>query len=387
MANDKEFKIKNGLSAKTYLQNKYFLNLNAISSSAIDLSKGTYFIKTLTENTTFTISNPPASGTATSFALEITGGNTVVPYDLVNSSYDNKSFDAGNQEIFLRGTEFKPDGTKLYVVGTNSDKVHQYSLSTAWDVSTASYDSVSFSVFSQEAAPNGIRFKPDGTKMFIVGFSSDRVQEYSLSTAWDVSTASHTTNLALNDAAPLGLAFKPDGTRMYIAGNSNDDIFQYSLSTAWDISTASNDNKIADITPQDTVVVDVGFKPDGTKMYVAGSSGQDINQYSLSTAWDVSTASFDNVIFETHNEESNLSGFTIKPDGTKFYISGYGSDTVHQYSFTSSTTATVTYPNSVKFEGGIAPSAPANGEKSLLIFITTDGGTTYFGAQAGGSLS
>lgn len=384
MANDKAFKIKNGLNAKRYLQNK-----TVVSASDIDLSTGTYFTKTPTANTTFTISNPPASGTAASFALEITGANVVTGYDLANASYDNKSFDVSSQEGTLRGTEFNSDGTKLYVVGTDTDSVYQYSLSTAYDVSTASYDSVSFSVSSQETNPCGIRFKTDGTKMFIVGFANDNVYEYSLSTAFDISSASYTTSFSVStqDTAPLGLAFKPDGTRMYIAGNINDNIFQYSLSTAWDISTASYDNKAANITPQDTVVVDVGFKSDGTKMFVAGSSGEDINQYSLSTAWDVSTASFDNVIFETHNEETNINGFTIKPDGTKFYTSGTTSDTVFQYSFSSSALATIAYPASVKFSGGTTPSAPANGEKDLLVFTTTDGGTTYFGKQAGDALS
>ena len=34
------------------------------------------------------------------------------------------------------------------------------------------------------------------------------------------------------------------------------------------------------------------FKPDGTKMYVGGYAGDDMNEYTLSTAWDISTASF-----------------------------------------------------------------------------------------------
>ena len=41
---------------------------------------------------------------------------------------------------------------------------------------------------SQEAEPRGIKFNNDGTKMFIVGWAGDDVNEYTLSTAWDVST-------------------------------------------------------------------------------------------------------------------------------------------------------------------------------------------------------
>jgi len=43
---------------------------------------------------------------------------------------------------------------------------------------------------------------------------------------------------------------------------------------------------------------------------------------------------------------------------------------------------TVTYPNSVDFAGGTAPDAPANGETDILVFITRDGGTTWYGALA-----
>lgn len=385
MANDKAFKIKNGLSAKRYLQNK-----TVVSASDIDLSTGTYFTKTPTANTTFTISNPPASGTAASFALEITGANIVTGYDLANASYDSKSLNIGSQESTPRGIEFNNDGTKMYVTGNSDDYVNQYSLGTAYDVSTGSYASIRFDVSSQDTSPSGIRFKTDGTKMFVLGIASQNVYEYDLSTAFDVSTASYNSvsfSVSSQDGSPLGFVFKPDGTKMFVAGNSNDDIFQYSLSTAWDLSTASYDNKAADITSQDTIVVDVGFSSDGTKMFVAGSSGEDINQYSLSTAWDVSTASFDNVIFETHNQETNILGFTIKSDGTKFYIVGSTNDTVFQYSFSSSTLATIAYPASVKFSGGTTPSVPADGEKDLLVFITTDGGTTYFGKQAGDALS
>ena len=333
MANDKAFKIKNGLSAKRYLQNK-----TVVSASDIDLSTGTYFTKTPTANTTFTISNPPASGTAASFALEITGANIVTGYDLANASYDSKSLNIGSQESTPRGIEFNNDGTKMYVTGNSDDYVNQYSLGTAYDVSTGSYASIRFDVSSQDTSPSGIRFKTDGTKMFVLGIASQNVYEYDLSTAFDVSTASYNSvsfSVSSQDGSPLGFVFKPDGT----------------------------------------------------KMFVAGSSGEDINQYSLSTAWDVSTASFDNVIFETHNQETNILGFTIKSDGTKFYIVGSTNDTVFQYSFSSSTLATIAYPASVKFSGGTTPSVPADGEKDLLVFITTDGGTTYFGKQAGDALS
>jgi hypothetical protein len=41
----------------------------------------------------------------------------------------------------------------------------------------------------------------------------------------------------------------------------------------------------------------------------------------------------------------------------------------------------------VKWAGGTAPSAPANGEKDVYNFFTLDGGTTYYGFQAGDAMA
>ena len=67
---------------------------------------------------------------------------------------------------------------RVFIVGLDNDSVFQYSLSTAFDLSTASYDSVSFSAASEETSPRGIAFNSDGTKMYIVGSSTDSVYQY-----------------------------------------------------------------------------------------------------------------------------------------------------------------------------------------------------------------
>ena len=57
--------------------------------------------------------------------------------------------------------------------------VYQYSLSTAWDISTASYDSISFSVSSESTQPVSVRFKSDGSKMYVLDVSNNSVFQYS----------------------------------------------------------------------------------------------------------------------------------------------------------------------------------------------------------------
>jgi DNA-binding beta-propeller fold protein YncE len=227
--------------------------------------------------------------------------DAVFQYDLSTAwNVSTASYTYPTTEYFYVGTEdanptglfFKPDGLKMYVTGTSGDDVNEYDLSTAWDISTASY-SQNFYVGTQETYPTGLFFKPDGLKMYVIGSDSDNVNEYDLSTAWDISTASYSQlfSVTAQETFPQGVFFKPDGLKMYIVGFTGDNVYEYDLSTAWDISTASY-SQLFSVTPQEATPNGVFFKPDGLKMYVIGASGDDVNEYNLSTAWDVSTASY-----------------------------------------------------------------------------------------------
>ena len=357
----------------------------------ISLASADYFTITLDQNTTFTVSNVDAGVdtfnlTITGFAVEGDG------YYLPQASYDSVSFSVASQDSIPEGIFFKPDGTKMYVLGRANTTVFQFSLSTAWDLSTASYDSVSFSVGSQDSSPAELFFKPDGTKMYVVGygdFPNSYVYQYSLSTAWDLSTASYDNvsfEVSSQEQIPFVMFFKPDGTKMYIAGDGAT-VYQYSLSTAWDLSTASYDSVSFSVNSQEGSPNSISFKPDGTKMYVLGTSTDAVLQFSLSTAWVVSSASYDSVSFSVGSQESTPQGMFFKSDGKKLYVVGLNTDTVYQYSTVAFVTSTATYPESFKFPAGTTPTVPANGEVNILEAQTTDGGNTFNVRQLGADFS
>jgi len=363
---------------------------STVSATTLDLSTGNYFSHTPSVNTTFAFSNAPASGTAAGFALALTGGNAAETYDIANASYDSVSFSVATQDNNPQAIFFKSDGTAAYVAGNFNDTIYQYSLSTAWDLSTISYASKSFSVTSQAEVPSGLFFKPDGTKMFVSSsYPNDAVYEYSLSTAWDVSTASYSSvsfSVATQEAAPWDLTFKSDGTKFYITGvDAGGRVHEYNLSTAWDLSTASH-NQTLNINAQETTPAGIFFHPDGNTMFILGSDGDDVTEYSLSTAWDISTASSVRT-FSISSQDTTPTGLFFKSDGSKMYVLGNGNDTIFQYTTGSTAAATFTYPSSVKFPSGTAPAGPAIDETDVLVFYTDDGGTTYQGFKAGDAMA
>ncbi len=254
-------------------------------------------------------------------------------WDVSTASYASKSADISNEDSNPGGLFFKPDGLKMYVTGKTNDRVFQYTLSSAWDVSTASYDNKSADVSNEDGEPRGLFFKPDGLSMYITGYINDRVFQYTLSSAWDVSSASYASKSAdvSEDSFPYGPFFKPNGLSMYVQGAGNDAVYQYTLSGAWDLATSSYASKSADISNEDAGSYNVFFEPDGEIMYVVGESNDKVFQYTLGTAWDVSTASYASKSADISNETDNPISVFFKPDGLKMYVMEYTGATIYQY--------------------------------------------------------
>ena len=377
-------------------------------STAFDLSTASY------DSVSFSVSSQATNpmnfawkSDGTSFFLVDFSTDTVYQYtlstawDLSTASYASKSFSVTSQEATPRGIDFNSDGTKMFIVGDTADTIFQYSLSIAWDVSTASYDSVSFAVSSQETAPHTFRFVNSGTKLMVLGINNDTVYQYStatttysttfdcenanvfetvldgnttvvfsnppasgtpVTTSYDIANASYDSkeaSVASQEIIPTDLFLKPDGTSAYVIGTNNDTVYQYTLSTANDISTASYASKSFSVTSQETLPQGLYFKSDGTKMYVVGATNDTVYQYSLSTAWDVSTASYDSISFSVASQENNPHGLEFKPDGTAMYVIGFTNDTVYQYTLSTAWDLSTASYASKSFDAGTEMTSPS----------------------------
>ena len=269
-----------------------------------------------------------ANGTV-SQAAAVSGGSLVLNHgapEMIVEYYLDEAFNVSNNGVHYRGGAsieahntltggicFNNDGTKLFHAGRNPDAVQEFGLSVAYDINTLKYLR-ELNISSQETDATGVRFNADGTKMFVVGYSGDDVNEYALSSGFDVSTASFTDSFSVSsqESSPTGLAFNTDGTKMFIVGSSGDDVNEYALSTGFDVSTASFTDNLS-LADQTTYPQDICFNTDGTKMFIS-CIYENIFQYTLSTGFDVSTASFANTFMFTHdrfNPAASTSGTNI----------------------------------------------------------------------------
>ena len=274
----------------------------------------------------------------TRYQVQSTPASVGVPtsYTFAAVSYDGVSFDVGDQDGNPNGLSFNDDGTKMYICGRNSDAAYQYSLSTAYDISTASYDSVSLGLSGQDTDPYDLKFNNDGTSMYIVGRANKTVFQYTLTTAYDLSTASYASksfSFASQDDTPTSVAFNLDGTRMIATGYTNDKAYQYTLSTAFDVSTASYDD--VSIGLVGSFQEDIVFNPDGTRMFIttysaATDSENAVHQYNLSTAFDITTAVL--TISVPLTQATQMRAIAFNGDGTKFILAATTGATLWQYS-------------------------------------------------------
>jgi len=230
------------------------------------------------------------------------------------------------QDSSPRGVEWNDDGSRLYEVGSGSDNIYQSTVSTPFDISTASFDT---SINTQDSSPSGIAWNDDGSRLYEVGSGSANIYQSTVSTPFDISSASFSTSINTQDSLPTGIAWNDDGSRLYEVGASSLKIYQSTVSTPFDISSASFSTSI---NTQDPLPLGIAWNDDGSRLYEVGrGNGGDIYQYTVSTPFDISSASFSTSI---NSQGSRPQGIAWNNDGSRFYELGNLSDTIKQFTVT-----------------------------------------------------
>lgn len=253
------------------------------------------------------------------------------PYDLSTAYYEGKSLSVGSDEASIKAMTFRSNGTRLYIVGVSGDEVNQYDLSTAWDITTAG-SPTTFSVAGQDTTPQGIAFNSTGTRMYITGDAGNDINQYVLFTSWQISSAlfSTTFSVSAQETTPEGIAINWSNDRDWILGGTQADAIQkYRMNSVNSINTSVSQGSVPYFGGQG---VDFTFGNNGTRFYIQTSNL--IRQYNLSTAYDLTTHSGIATTL-TLPDSGTHQGVTFNDTGTKMFVLRQSFDTIQQYTLSS----------------------------------------------------
>jgi len=250
------------------------------------------------------------------------------PTDWINPSSRNIS----NTE----GTDLADCGSKYYMFSRSSNDspylVYQFDLSPVNTIKPLAYNG---KVFDPGLSSNGyMRMSNDGIHMLL---ETDYVlYKYTLATPFDVTTANFSTQTFAPGYRVSGFDTNVDGTKMYIATTSGDYIIEYSMNPAWDITsltpTGSAISVIIEMGARN--ISDVKMSTSGTMMLTIGESESlnrdKVYKYDLTTAFDLSTASYSEVLTTVvfGDESRSIAGEALED---LFIIWEFGDNFIYQY--------------------------------------------------------
>lgn len=205
---------------------------------------------------------------------------TVSPYTLAGSTQTD-TFTLPNT---IEGSVFfNPTGTKFYVSFINGD-IYEFTMSSAWNISTASQTSLQSPSFS--GLNHGLWLKNDGTALYVVDdfAASPNFEEWALSTPYDLSTIgvspANSFSLAIQGPNLQNFAFSPSGNDAYFINTGLPDsrLFQYSLSTAFDLTTMSYTGNFYDLNDINSKGI---FFQDTGNYFVIGNNQNTVKKYQI----------------------------------------------------------------------------------------------------------
>ena len=85
------------------------------------------------------------------------------------------------------------------------------------------------SINTQDSIPSGITWNGDGTKMYEIGFGSNKIYGSDVSTPYDIATATFSQSINTQDAYPSGITWNNDGSKLYEIGYIGDKIYEYDV--------------------------------------------------------------------------------------------------------------------------------------------------------------
>ena len=174
-------------------------------------------------------------------------------------------------------------------------------------------------------------------------------------------------SIAAQEDIPTGIAFNSDGTKMFIVGIDGDDINEYSISVAYDLSsTVTYSDRLP--TTGSTAPQDLAFNANGTEVFIVDTGGN-LLSWTLASAYDVSNSTANHDI----DLGGTLRGLKFNNNGSKMFVFNETNDSVVQYTLSTAydpstrSSTTVSYVSTVVTEHHQGIAFSSDGTKMYLV--------------------
>jgi hypothetical protein len=195
----------------------------------------------------------------------------------------------------LRSATYSDDGSKLITITFNNTS-KQYALSSPFDITTASLTS---QPAINRPSATGITFTTDGLYYVLVrNITTDRATLYQTATPYTITGATELLdqNIITNGgiATPISATFA-DNDKLFIA-DVNGEVSRYTFNRNNNTITFDTGTNI-DIGANHSGIM---IKPDGTRFFVVSSVGV-LSEYELTTPYDISTRVLQSTTYDLIN--------------------------------------------------------------------------------------
>lgn len=272
-----------------------------------------------------------SSATPDSNVSSLIGGTpfyNIVNFSNITQITANKNATISSYDSTPRQLYVKEDGGALYIAGQTNDLIYEFNMSDPYNLSTIVNTRNSSTLV--ELNPQALWFNKTGETMYIASAGGTNVTQYSLTPAWNISsaTAIEKINLASTCGGMRHMFINDSGTALYIACNSN--ITQYSFSTPWNISTISKVG-VFNIDSIDNAQRTFWITKDGSTLYYYGSQNQRIYVLTMQQAWNISNATRNDNYNVSFNAESIFTGFSIVQNDARLFVGATATGRLREY--------------------------------------------------------
>ena len=230
-----------------------------------------------------------------------------------------------------------PDGSRMFVTG-RTGIVDSDILGTVSDYATVAYDTTTGKRLwarRYDGPANGddvalaVAVAGDGSRVFVTGQSADASggEDYA-TVAYDVAGGDQLWVRRYNGPAggddfAAGIVASADGSRVYVTGTSDGSSFRAFATLAYDASTGALVWKSRTTNSLDRQAVGIAIAPNGSRVYVTGTTHADTTGAYETDAYDTATGAR---LWTAHLDGPSQdvpSAIAVSRDGTRVVVTGY----------------------------------------------------------------